>query len=675
MEQAGFLTIVQRLQSERTVGREAVQPFHAEQLATLGFLVVEVVLTVIRAFAVNGLRTEYVDRETVNGSAYVHGRHILPGLLILVALRRCQKPKLLHHFVEQLRTTGVEAHRRIAVIALTAQQTHGDAAGSQGIGFLLHRLTVYLHAEASASLRQIDADILARIFRRARALNADVAVVKHKVILLAERTVEIDVGQEVDLLVVCLVHLVKAAFPHNAHHALALGPEFVNVHVACLTDDVILAPQLHHLISRGGIHHAVLQLLVVSQRTVIDAYVSHFKVGSVAVQRDAYWRVLLEVVAAVIDVGTGTVAVHVEFHQPPVGTLADDECHLQPDVRGELRAYLYLAARVLAVLVGVVQDGAGLDARLHGSHAQALSAAHAADHLCHAVAHVAHFELHLDGLARNPGVGLEKLTADDGLRAVRQQQRVTRPAVALPVKALERRSNAVRLPSGGIALTVAATRRAQFHGQPIGGLADVNAALRHVHVEGVGRLTHGEDHGLPSLVREAVLIVLRRPCHAHRLHHAPVVADGQFCRCGSGVIGHERKRALLILSHANRRLGIFRGRHDASVGIGHHQPYERNISAALEYVDVYTLALQCQTVPGIHLRHHLYVVPSHAQTAHGDVEAPIRRAASRHALRASLIAVHIEKNGLRAAAAHAVGYAHCLAHPVATFRQCVGKVV
>ena len=159
---------------------------------------------------------------------------------------------------------------------------------------------------------------------------------------------------------------------------------------------------------------------------------------------------------------------------------------LQPLLGGELRADLDFTARVLTVLVRVVQDGAGLDARLLARDTKAFPLIHAADHLALTVRHTRYPELHLDGSAGGAGIVLEQLVADDGLRPARQFQAVTRPAVAAPVEALEDCLHAVILPPRRVALAVAAAGRAKLHLEAVGGLADVDAALDHVNVESVG---------------------------------------------------------------------------------------------------------------------------------------------------------------------------------------------
>ena len=113
-------------------------------------------------------------------------------------------------------------------------------------------------------------------------MYADIAVAQDEVILLAERTVEIHVGNEVRLLVVSLIYLVKAALAHDTHHALAFGTQFVYIDIPRLSDDVVLFPYTHHAIRTARIDHAIFQHLVIGKGTIVDAYVPHLKVGSIA---------------------------------------------------------------------------------------------------------------------------------------------------------------------------------------------------------------------------------------------------------------------------------------------------------------------------------------------------------------------------------------------------------
>ena len=126
------------------------------------------------------------------------------------------------------------------------------------------------------------------------------------------------VGQEVGLLVVLRVHRVKSALAHHEHDALALITQFLEVDaLAVLAQHVVLFKQGSHLVQRLAVHDVVVHLLVVAQRTVIHMHRPHLHVGTRAVQRDSLRRVLHEVVAVTVDVGSAARTVHVEFHQAP----------------------------------------------------------------------------------------------------------------------------------------------------------------------------------------------------------------------------------------------------------------------------------------------------------------------------------------------------------------------
>ena len=72
-----------------------------EQIATLGFIVVEVVLPVVFDAAVFGLGAEHVHGEAVNSLTDT----------FVVFLRRSEQPERAHHLIEQTRSSRVHRHR------------------------------------------------------------------------------------------------------------------------------------------------------------------------------------------------------------------------------------------------------------------------------------------------------------------------------------------------------------------------------------------------------------------------------------------------------------------------------------------------------------------------------------------------------------------------------------
>ncbi len=107
-EQAYRRDVVQHLKGDGAFGRVAFHSLHAKYGATFGFLVVEVVLSVIDVLAVGGLGAEDVNRHAVDGGAHVYGRKAVAALLVLVSLGRGQQPEFLHDIVEQLGAAGVQ---------------------------------------------------------------------------------------------------------------------------------------------------------------------------------------------------------------------------------------------------------------------------------------------------------------------------------------------------------------------------------------------------------------------------------------------------------------------------------------------------------------------------------------------------------------------------------------
>ena len=166
--------VVQHLQGDGARRGVAVHALHAEHSTALALLVVEVVLPVVAVLAVSGLRAEDVDRKAVDGTADIDACEAVSGLLVLVPLRRGQKPQLLHHVVEQLGPAGVQGHGGVGIVALAAEQVHGHRPGAHRV--LVPRADMLTaHRKKLAPLGTVDAEVLARVFRRARSLDTDVA--------------------------------------------------------------------------------------------------------------------------------------------------------------------------------------------------------------------------------------------------------------------------------------------------------------------------------------------------------------------------------------------------------------------------------------------------------------------------------------------------------------------
>ena len=521
----------------------------------------------------------------------------------------------------------------------------------------------------------VDADVLARVFRGTGTLDADVAVTEDKIVLLAERGPEIDVGDEVGLLVVRLVHLVKAALANDTHHALTLGAQLVDVNVAAAAQDVVLLVKAYHVVAAVGVHHAVVQDLVVTQGAVVDADVLQLHVGGRAVNGDARRGVLAEVVAVVVDVSAGTVAVHVKFHQAAVATTADDKGDFKPLLGGELRPDLDFTARVLAVLVRIVQDGAGLDARLFARDAKAFAVVHAADHLGLAVGHPRYAELHLDGRTGGAGVILEKAVADNGLRATGQFKALTRPAVGAPVETLEGGLHTVVLPLCRVTLPIAASGGAQLHLEAVGCLADIDAAISHVNVEGVGGSPDLKLHLLAAFFSEAVPVGLGRTGDAHSLEKRVVPVNVHTRRGGTRVVGGKLELAVLVPPHLDNRGEMVGAREDTAVPVGDHQTHVGDAAAALQDIDINALAFERQAVTGIHLGHKLDRMTPHRQGGHGQGETAVRGTAAGDRVGVLLLAVNVQRHHFRTRTAYGVGDVHALLRAIAAGTQTGGDVV
>ena len=592
-------------------------------------------------------------------------------------MRRGQQAQFQHHAVVQFRTARIQGHGRVGVVGLHAEKVHSNAAGTHHVPVAPKgiRDAIDLETEVRAALGIVNADVLARVFRGTGTLDADIAVTKHEVVLLAERGPEIDVGDEVGLLVVRLVHLVKTAGANDTHHALTLGAQLVDINVAAASQDVVLLVQAHHVVAAVGVHHAVVQELVVTQGTVVDTDVLQLHVGGRAVNGDARRVVLAEIVAVVVDVSAGTVAVHVKFHQTAVATPADDEGDFQPLLGGELRADLDFTARILAVLVRIMQDRAGLDARLLARDAKAFTVIHTADHFSLAVRHPRYTELHLDGRTGGTGIILEKVVADNGLRAPGQFKALTRPAVRTPVEALEGGLHAVILPVGRITLTVTASGGAQLHLETVGCLADIDAAIGHVDVESVGGSPDLQLHLLAAFFSEAVPVGLGRTGDAHPLEERVVPVNVHTRRGGTRVIGGKFELAVLVPPHLDDRGKVVGTSEDAAVPVGDHQTHVGGAAAALQDIDINALAFERQAVTGIHLGNHLDGMTPHRQGGHGEGETAVRGTATGHSMGILLLAVNVQRHHFRSRTTHGVGDVHGLLRAIATGTQPGGDIV
>lgn len=466
------------------------------------------------------------------------------------------------------------------------------------------------HRKKLAPLGAVDAEVFAGVFRGARALDTNVAVRENEVVFPSEGRVVIDVGQEVGLLVVLGVHVIQPILTHDAQHALPLCEQLVQVHVARVPEDVVLLVQCHHRVRAVGVHHRVLQFLVVAEGTAVDADAPYLHVRPGAVYGYLLRGVLLEIERRIINIRAGAVAVDVELHQPVLRRRAyhQGDLHLLPV--GVVRGKFYLARHLLVVLVGVGHGLPRAEARLLRGDKKSLAAVDATHNGGRAVGDIAH--LHGD-LYRQPGglhVGGEGLVAYRRFRPVHELQRVSRPAAAAPVHVLERGLYAAGFPYGRVALLVAAPGSVQLEQQPVACLGDVHAAFGDVDVQGIGGRAELQLQGLCPLLGEAVAVRLHTSRHADAAREAAVTPDLHRGRNDSRIIGHEAEGARLVLPHFQGRDGMARTCYDAPVGVGDLRADERRAAAPFKDIHIHALAFQRQPV-GLHLGDDLHRMPAY----------------------------------------------------------------
>ena len=655
LEKAHGLGIVQHFQSEGTGRIVTLHATKAEQVAALAFLVVEVVLPHIVVLAVLRSRHKHVDRHTVDSGTHGDRVQIAAARLVLVTLRRGEKPHLLQHVVEQFGTACVQRHGRVGIITLQTDQVHGDATGTDGI--FLFRLLLAANGEAKvrAALADIDTDVLARIFRGTGTLNTDITVTEHEVVFGSERGVIEDIRRKVRLLVVLGIHVIELVLAHDTQHPLAFGTQLVHIHSVGITQDIVLLVQRDHLLTVRTVHHPVLQFLVVTQPTGIDTHALYLHVRPGAVNGDIFRIVLAEAEGVVVDVGTGTVAVHIKLHQTALIAGTHHEGHLDPPVFHIIRAQLDLTLHQLVVLVGIGHFLTGLETRFRGGDIKPLATVETVHNCGIAVSGIAYPEGQFNGQPRTFHIGGKGPVADDGFRTVGQLQRLTRPAVAAPVKTLERGLHAVRLPCSGVTLPVAAARRVKLDRQAVGGLADIDTALTHVDAQSVPGRTGFQDKRLRAFLGKPVTVGHHAAGSAHGTALDAVFPELHFSGHTVGIIGHPVESELLVAAGFKDRLQMLVPSEDMPVGMNELQTDEGRAGSGLQQVDMDALAFQREVV-SFHLGHQLGGMPPHGQAGHGNLETAVRRAAAGDRMRVLLYTVHVQADGFRAGTAHGVGY-------------------
>ena len=108
MEEAYRRGVVEHLKGDGALRGIALDPLHSKHRAALGFLVVEVVLSVVGVLTVRCFGAEDVNGHAVDGSAHVDRAETVAALLVLMSLRRREQPELFHYIVEQFGAAGIE---------------------------------------------------------------------------------------------------------------------------------------------------------------------------------------------------------------------------------------------------------------------------------------------------------------------------------------------------------------------------------------------------------------------------------------------------------------------------------------------------------------------------------------------------------------------------------------
>ncbi len=286
----------------------------------------------------------------------------------LLPLWRSKQSEFFQYVVKELCTARVHAHGRVRVIRLHRKQVHRDGPRTHAVFVLAQRVCHPVHAERKvlAALVEVYADVLGRILGRRGALDADVAVRQHEVILLAERGIEVYVGLEVRLLVVLGIHVIQFVGPHDAQHTLAFGTYLVDVHASGIPQNVVLFVQFNHTAGGIRIHNAVFKFLVIGYGTAVYAYVAHLDVRFRTVDDNVLRHVLGEVERGVVDVGPCPVAVHIDVHQTVFVTCGYDKGYLYPLVGDVVRTQFDFTGNKFVILIGIIHRLSRLETRVLG---------------------------------------------------------------------------------------------------------------------------------------------------------------------------------------------------------------------------------------------------------------------------------------------------------------------
>ena len=391
---------------------------------------------------------------------------------------------------------------------------------------------------------------------------------------MAQGGVIIDIGEEIGLLVVGLEYIVEFVFPYDTEDSLAFEQQLVHIDLPVLVENIVDVEETHHLVERVGIHNAVVEFLVIAQRTVVDADVLYLYIGLRTFDGDVLRRVLLKAEGRVIDVGAGAVAVDVEFHQATLCGGAYYEGDLLPIVGIVFGGELDVAGHLLVVFVGVCDGLSGAEARLGGGHEKSLAVVDAAYHRRGLVGYVA--DTHCKFKCQSPGldIGGKRFVADSGPGSVCELECSVYPSAALPVEAFKCRSNTVRLPLCRVGLAVAASGGIELELQTVGGLAYVNAALGDIDGYVIARAAGLEGECCFAFLGEPVRVVLHCPRYGGSAFAVTVAVYLDDGRGDGRVVGHEVEGTFLVLADGDLRSFVCCSLEYASVLMGSLDTYK-----------------------------------------------------------------------------------------------------
>ena len=548
---------------------------------------------------------------------------------------------------------------RVREVRLEAEDVNRASARLEGVEEALLQYSVHKELRAVfLAPAHVDTVVLAWVGRGGGTLNAKTALLDDKVVFLAVRAIEVDVNRNLELLVVGLVEQVDVA--HDAHHALALCTELVDVNVGALVvHHGVALEQHHHLVAGLAIDDVVGQLLVIGDGTVIYAKIAKLHVGIVREDTDVDRVFLYHGVGLREAHRTRQDAVDIELQETVAALGTDHEGDLVVHARGELGAHL--------------RASGGADERLLRGHLEAHAASHAVEDDAVTVRDVVAHQLHLIGRSRACGIGGERLEADVDARTVGKTEGIARPAVGSPIEARELGGDVAILPCGRIRLGARTSRCGELQLQASRGLDDIDATLLHLDEERIGDHAALEAHLDGALVEKAVGVCLQRARHADSLCLDAVTVNGHGGWCRGRVVCHEVEGHLLVLPSLDGWLQVVVGE-DGAVGGNNLRTDVWGVGRTPQNIQIYAVGAERERRARLHLRHHLYGVTAIVKPRHGEVEAAVCGAASGDGLCVALLAVDIEGHHLGARATDGERYADGLVVTIATLRHALGDV-